>query len=437
MTAICFVGAGSVEFTRDLLADILRFPELRDVEIRLHDIDPGRLRTAEGVARSVATQLGAAPRVSAHADRREALEGADFVVDMVQIGGIAATRTDFEIPARYGLVQTIGDTLGIGGIFRGLRTFAFLDGLAADIMQVCPEALLLNYTNPMAMNIGYLARIAPSLRAYGLCHSVYWTIVGLSEVMGVPHDEVSWYSAGVNHQAWVLSMRLAGEDLYPLLDERIRADPELRRRTRVDMYRRIGYYPTETSEHSSEYVPWYLGHPEEIERLRLPIGAYLGISEENVATFEQTRDLIAAGEDVPFETEATEYAPQIIHSVVTGQQRRIQVNVANDGLISNLPAGLAVEVPASVDERGIHPWRVGALPAQCAALNRSYLNVNDLVITAAVDHDPRAIRQAAMLDPHTAASLTLDQIWAMCDDLVAAHGDLLPEWARGALAPRP
>jgi alpha-galactosidase len=266
---------------------------------------------------------------------------------------------------------------------------------------------------------------------------VYWTIVGLSEVMGVPHDEVSWYSAGVNHQAWVLSMRRDGQDLYPLLDDRIRADPELRRRTRVDMYRRIGFYPTETSEHSSEYVPWYLRHPDEVERLRLPIGAYIGISEENVATFEQTRDRVEAGEDIPFETEATEYAPQIIHSVVTGQQRRIQVNVANDGLISNLPEGLAVEVPASVDERGIHPWRVGALPAQCAALNRAYLNVNDLTITAAVNRDPRAIRQAAMLDPHTAASLTLDQIWGMCDDLVAAHGDLLPEWARGALAPQP
>lgn len=437
MATICFLGAGSVEFTRDLIADILRFPELRDAELRLHDIDPERLSTAEAVAASVARQLGAEPAISAHADRRDALAGAQFVIDMVQIGGLEATRIDFEVPARFGLNQTIGDTLGTGGVMRALRTFGFLEGLAADMVAVCPDALLLNYTNPMAMNIGYLARIAPSIKAYGLCHSVYWTVVGLSEVMGIPHEEVSWYSAGVNHQAWILSMTRNGEDLYPLLDERIRADPELRRRTRVDMYRRLGYYPTETSEHSSEYVAWYLRHPEEIERLRLPIGAYVGMSEENVAIFEETRDRVASGGDIEFETEATEYAPQIIHSVVTGRQRRIQVNVANDGLISNLPSGLAVEVPASVDERGVHPWRVGALPPQCAALNRQYLNVNDLTITAAVEHDPRAIRQALMLDPNTAASLTVDRIWEMCNELVAAHGDLLPAWARVQLDPAP
>lgn len=437
MTTICFIGAGSVEFTRDLIADLLGFTDLDGIRLRLHDVDQSRLSTAEGVARSVASQLNRPLQVSAHPDRRDALAGAQFVVNMVQIGGIEATRTDFEIPAQYGLRQTIADTLGIGGIFRGLRTFSFLDGLSADILEICPHALLLNYTNPMAMNIGYLAKIAPSLRAYGLCHSVYWTMVGLNEVMEVPNDEVSWYSAGVNHQAWILSMTRAGQDLYPTLDDAIRKDPQLRRRTRVDMYRRLGYYPTETSEHSSEYVAWYLKHPEEIERLRLPVGAYIGISEENVQTFERTRDQVVAGKDVPFETEATEYAPQVIHSVITGQQRRIQVNVANDQLISNLPQGLAVEVPATVDELGIHPWRVGELPPQCAALNRNYMNVNELVIAAGVNQDPRAIRQAAMMDPNTAATLTVDEIWSMCDDLVAAHGDLLPEWAQQPLQPRP
>jgi alpha-galactosidase len=435
VTALCFIGAGSVEFTRDLVADILRYPELSGVELRLHDIDPARLATAEGVARSVAEQVGAKPTVTTHLDRRAALDGAEFVVNMVQVGGLSATRTDFEVPAAYGLRQTIGDTLGIGGIFRALRTFPLLAGLAEDMAAAAPDALLLNYTNPMAMNIWYLSEVAPRLKAYGLCHSVYWTVVGLSEVMGIPHEEVSYHSAGVNHQAWMLRMERDGQDLYPLLDSKIRDDAELRRRVRVDMYRRLGYYPTETSEHSSAYVPWYLGHDTEVDRLRLPVGAYLGISEDNVATFERTRDVLAAGGAVEIDEEgATEYAPQVIHSVVTGTPRRIQVNVANTGLITNLPHGAAVEVPASLDQAGVHPWFVGDLPPQCAALNRAFLSVAELTVHAALEQDPRAIRQAAMLDPHTAATLTVDRIWSLCDDLVAAHGDLLPE---GARAPPP
>ncbi|WP_279579005.1 family 4 glycosyl hydrolase [Fodinicola feengrottensis] len=289
MTVISFIGAGSVEFTRDLVADLLRFPDLENLELRLHDIDDSRLRTADGVARSVAEQLGAAPTIVATADRRAALEGADFVINIVQVGGLAATRTDFDIPAAYGLRQTIADTLGIGAIFRALRTFPLLSALATDMAEVCPDAILLNYTNPMAMNIWYLSRIAPKLRAYGLCHSVYWTVVGLSEVMGIPHEEVTFHSAGVNHQAWLLTLERDGEDLYPLLNTRIAADPELRRRVRVDMYRRLGYYPTETSEHSSEYVPWYLKNTSEIARLRIPIDTYIKISEENVATFLSVR----------------------------------------------------------------------------------------------------------------------------------------------------
>ena len=437
MTAICFIGAGSVEFTRDLTADILSFPELAAAELRLHDIDEVRLDTARRVVESVARQLGATPKVSTHLDRRQALQGADFVINTVQVGGLAATRTDFAVPARFGLRQTIADSLGIGAIFRALRTFPLLQGLAQDIAEIAPEAFLLNYTNPMAMNIGYLSRVAPNVKAFGLCHSVYWTVVGLSELMGVPHEEVSWRSAGVNHQAWILSMERNGQDLYPLLDEKIRADPELRRRVRGDMYRRLGYYPTETSEHSSEYVAWYLGHPEEIERLRIPVDAYIGISEENVAIFDRTKSLLNAGQEVAIETGAAEYAPQVIHSVVTGTKRTIQVNTANTALIDNLPLGAPVEVSASVDELGVHPWHMGQLPPQLAALNRSYLNVVDLTIHAALNEDPRAIRQAAMLDPNAAANLTVDQIWELCDALVAAHGDLLPKWARGPLQPTP
>ncbi len=426
MTAITFLGAGSVEFTRDLLADLLGFEELTGCEVRLHDIDPDRLATAEGIAAQVARQVGGSLKVSTHADRRESLDGADFAINMIQVGGLAATRTDFAVPNRHGVRQTIADTLGIGGVFRALRTFPVLDGIAADMLAVCPDAWLLNYTNPMSMNITYLSRVAPALKVVGLCHSVHWTVVGLGEVIGVPLEEMSWFSAGVNHQAWLLRWERDGRSLYPVLDERIAADPELRRRVRVDMYRRFGYYPTETSEHSSEYVPWYLRHDAEVERLRLEPDVYVGISEGNVATYEDTRRLLAAGEPLALEQTATEYAPQVVHSMVTGLPRRIQGNVANTGLITNLPAGLGVEVPCLVDEMGVHPVHVGALPPQCAALNRNFLNVVDLTAAAAVDGDPRLVRHAAMLDPNTAATLGLDDIWDLCDELVAAHGDLLP-----------
>jgi alpha-galactosidase len=246
---------------------------------------------------------------------------------------------------------------------------------------------------------------------------------------------VAYWSAGVNHQGWVLRWERGGQDLYPLLDERIAADPELRRRVRVDMYRRLGHYPTETSEHSAEYVPWYLRHDEEIERLRIPVGDYLRISADNVAEYHAVREALGRGEPLDVSREATEYAPQVIHSMVTGTMRRIHANVANNGLISNLPEGYAVEVPCVVDHLGVRPERVGALPAQCAAVNRGFVNVGQLTVQAALTGDKRMVRQAAMVDPNTAATLTVDQIWKLCDDLTVAHGDLLPEPLRTTLAP--
>jgi len=434
MTKIAFIGAGSVVFTRQLLGDLLRFPELAGARIALHDIDAGRLETAEAIAGQVAEQVGASPAVTATLDRRAALDGADFAINMIQVGGIAATRADFEVPARFGLRQTIADTLGVGGVFRALRTFPVLRGIAEDMRAVCPDAWLLNYTNPMAMNLWWLAEVAPRLKAVGLCHSVYWTVVGLCEVVGAPVEGTSYRAAGVNHQAWLLRWERDGRSLYPALDERIAADPELRRRVRVDMYRRLGYYPTETSEHSSEYVPWYLRDEREVERLRIPVGVYLGISEDNVAEYEDTRARLARGERLALEDGATEYAPQVIHSVVTGAPRTIHGNVANRGLIGNLPAGAAVEVPCSVDELGVHPQRVGDLPPQCAALNRAFLSVCELTVRAGLDEDPRLVRQAAMLDPNAAASLRVDDIWSMCDALTEAHGELLPEPLRAKVS---
>ena len=433
MTVIAFLGAGSVVFTRELLADILSFDELKGVTLALHDIDAERLETAVAIARRTADQLGAAPVITSSLDRRAALAGADFVINSIQVGMHAATVRDFEIPAKYGLRQTIGDTLGVGGIFRALRTFPVLQSIAADIEELCPDAWLLNYTNPMAMNIGYLAEVAPRVKAVGLCHSVYWTVRDLSELLGIPFDEVDYTGAGVNHQAWLLRFERAGESLYPQLDQLIESRPDLKRRVRMDMYRRLGYFPTETSEHSSEYVPWYLHDDAEVERLRIPVGDYLQISADNVAEYHATRASLAAGEPLDVSRDATEYAPQVIHSVTTGTLRRIHGNVANHGLISNLPEGYAVEVPCVVDHLGVRPERVGALPLQCAAVNRSFVNVGQLTVRAAVTGDPRMIRQAAMVDPNTAATLSVDAIWALCNDMVATHRELLPAALRDQL----
>ena len=430
MATIAFLGAGSVVFTRELLADLLQFDALRGATLALHDIDPERLETAEAIARRTAEQLGAAPKIVTSLDRRAALDGADYVINAIQVGMYAATVRDFEVPARHGLRQTIADTIGVGGIFRALRTFPVLDGIATDMLELCPHAWLLNYTNPMAMNIAYLAAVAPALKAVGLCHSVYWTVHDLCELVGAPLDEVDYRAAGLNHQAWLLRWEHRGEDLYPRLDARLAGDPELHRRVRMDMYKRLGYFPTETSEHSSEYVPWYLHHDREIERLRIPVGDYLRISAENVEDYRATRAAVLRGEPLDLHRAATEYAPQVIHSMETGTLREIHANVPNHGLIDNLPQGYAVEVPCLVDRLGVHPERVGDLPAQCAAVNRGFVSVGELTVKAAVDRDARMVRQAAMVDPNTAATLTVDEIWAMCDELTAAHGDLLPAWMR-------
>ena len=427
MTRIAFMGAGSVVFTRQLVTDLLGFAELADITLALFDINAKRLAVAEGTARQVSDRLGAHATVIATQVRREALEGSDFVINMFQVGGIDATKKDLEIPARYGLQQTIGDTTGVGGVFRALRTFPVLAGLTAEMSELCPDALLLNYTNPMAMNVWWLSVVAPRIKAVGLCHSVYHTVHGLSSLVGVPMEEVRYRAAGVNHQAWLLEWTHEGKDLYPVLRERIAADPGLSRRTRVEIYRRIGFYPTESSEHSSEYVSWFLRSQEQIDRYRLRPLEYIGISEGNVAEFEEAERALAQDAPLELHANAVEYAPQIIHSIVTGTVREIYANIVNDGLIDNLPQGAAVEVPATVDASGLTPHPMGALPVQCAAMNRPYLSVAELTVEAARTGNPELIRQAVLMDPNAASSLTPEKIWEMCNDLVAAHGELLPE----------
>jgi alpha-galactosidase len=429
MTRIAFVGAGSVEFTRNLLGDLLTFPELADATIALHDIDAERLETAEAMARWTNGQLRARATFEAHLDRRAALAGCDFVVNMIQVGGHAATRIDFEVPMRHGLRQTIGDTLGIGGIFRSLRTIPVMLDIARDMDELCPDAWLLNYTNPMAMLCWATYAGSPIKRIVGLCHSVQWTTRGLADIVGVPYEEVDYLGAGVNHQAWILRFRRDGEDLYPLLDAAIERDPELRRRVRVEIYRRFGYFPTESSEHSSEYLPWFLRDDAMIERFRVPVDEYVRRSEENLRLYAEERERLASGGGFEIER-SLEYASLIVHSVVTGEPRVIYGNVRNDGLIENLPGGACVEVPCLVDGNGVQPTAIGALPPQLAGLNRTFLNVCELTVRAALEGRRDHVEHAALLDSNTSGTLSPEQIVALVDDMIAAHGDALPEGIR-------
>jgi alpha-galactosidase len=430
MTRIAFIGAGSVEFTRDLLGDLLGFTELGHIEVALHDIDPERLETGAAMARWTAEQLDAKPKISTHADRREALDGADFAINMIQVGGHGATVTDFEIPARYGLRQTIGDTLGIGGIFRALRTIPVMLGIGRDMADLCPDAWLLNYTNPMAMLCQAYAHGSPHTKIVGLCHSVQHTTRRLAELTQVPFEEVTFLGAGVNHQAFILRFERDGEDLYPKLDAAIADDPELQRTVRVELYKRFGYFPTESSEHSAEYLPWLMHDDAALEHFRIPVGEYVRRSEENLELYEELKTALQNGGGFEIER-SLEYAPLIIRSMTTGEPEVIYGNVRNDGLIDNLPDGACVEVPCAVDRTGVRPTRVGALPAQCAALNRTFLNVVELTVRAALEEDRELVHQAAMLDPNASASLDLETIHTVCDELLAAHGDALAPGLRG------
>src|SRR4051812_3624 len=425
MTRVAFIGAGSVSFTRELLSDLFGYGDLDALEIALHDIDPERLATAEAVARRLDAAKAAGATITTHAERRAALDGADFAINMVQVGMHAATVADFEIPARRGLRQTIGDTLGVGGIFRALRTIPVMLGVGEDLAAVAPDAWLLNYTNPMAILVQAYAEGSPHKQVVGLCHSVQNTTRQMAEIAGVPFADVTFTGAGVNHQAFILRFERDGEDLYPLLDAAIAAEPELRRRVRVELYRRLGFFPTESSEHSSEYLPWFLRDDEAIARFRLEPGEYVRRSEENLAEYDQVRAALATGGALPDER-SYEYAPEIIHAMTTGTERVIYGNVRNDGLIAALPPQSAVGGPVLVDRTGLRPTVVRDSPPQLAALNRTFLNVADLTVRAALDGDVRHVRHAAMLDPNTAASLSLDQIDAVVDELLDAHAGALP-----------
>jgi alpha-galactosidase len=430
MTKIAFIGAGSVEFTKHLLTDIFRFSDLQGVTISLHDIDPGRLETAGMMARWTSGQLKAGAKVEEHLDRRPALDGADFVIIMVQIGMHEATLLDFEIPRRYGLKQTIADSMGIGGIFRGLRTIPFVLELAREIEELCPHALLLNYTNPMSILMEALYTAHPEIKSVGLCHSIPYTAREIASYIGVDHEELIYECAGINHIAWMTRLEVDGEDAYPRLFEAMEV-PEIyaRDKVRFELMRRFGYFVTESSEHNAEYTPYFLRDDALIERFDVPVDEYIRRSERNLLRYDEIRRKLLAGDSFTLER-SVEYGSLIIHSLVTGQSRTIYGNVENTNLVTNLPRGCCVEVPILVDETGLRPCYFGDLPPQLAAACAPHTAVQNLAVRAALGGKREHVYHAVMLDRHAPSVLSLDEMAAMVDELIEAHGDTLPEGLR-------
>lgn len=460
MPKIAFIGAGSTIFARNLIGDLLGRAELADCTLSLHDIDGGRLQTSELVAHRLAAALCVQPEIQATSDRRSALDGADYVITMFQVAGYKpGTVVDFEVPKRYELRQTIGDTVGIGGIMRGLRTIPVLLDVCRDMEEVCPEALLLNYVNPMAM-LCWAANRGSAVRTVGLCHSVQGTARQLASDLTLPVEELDYLCAGINHMAFFLTLERNGQDLYPELQRVIDEGrvPEWNR-VRYEVLHRLGYFVTESSEHFAEYVPWFIkrDRPDLLERYNIPLDDYLRRCDLQVRVWDLARTLLKEGREPtsaqiydalngirltdPEQKEierqvrgsqeiafSGEYAAEIIHSLETGQVRMIYSNIANEGLIDNLPAGCIVEVPCWVDANGVQPTRVGSLPPQLAALIQTSVNVQALTVEAALTGKREHIYHAAILDPHTAAELDLDQITCLVDDLIEAHGGWLPDY---------
>jgi alpha-galactosidase/6-phospho-beta-glucosidase family protein len=431
MHKIVLIGAGNVELTRRILSDLFVAPELRhQLHIVLDDIDPERLAIGEEISRRLNAETSAGAMIEAVPERRRALDGADFVISQLECGGYQASLRDFEIPRRYGLRQTIGDTIGVGGIFRGLRTIPVLVDIAQDVSELCPEAWCLSYTDPMAMITWAVRAATPLRRMVGLCHGVRNTHAMLADAVGRDLRDVSFFTAGVTHQSFVLRFEAAGRSLYPDLDEVLRADPQGTRSVRLELYRRLGYFPTESSEHAAEYVPWFMRHDDEVDRYSIPSEEYLRRSAKKLHAYEEARRALAADRPMLIRRQHLELASDIIIAMLTDAAVAINATVPNDGLITALPEECCVEVPARVDGVGLTAAAVADYPAQLAALNRTFLNVAELTVRAALDQDRSHVYQAAMLDPNTAATLTLPAIQAVCDDLIDAHGDLIPAGIR-------
>ncbi|MBQ4452306.1 MAG: alpha-glucosidase/alpha-galactosidase [Clostridia bacterium] len=435
MPKITFMGAGSTVFAKNVLGDSMLTPSLQESEIALYDIDPKRLKESELMLSAINRHLGNHAHISAYLgveNRKEALRGASYVVNAIQVGGYEpCTVTDFEIPKKFGLRQTIADTLGIGGIFRALRTIPVMRDFARDMEEVCPDCWFLNYTNPMAMLTGYMLR-ETGVKTVGLCHSVQSCVPGLLGELGMEYDEkVQWKIAGINHQAWLLEVTRDGRDLYPEIKARALEKNKEKHgdMVRLELMRRFGYYVTESSEHSSEYTPWFIKdrYPQNIERWNIPLDEYPRRCVNQIARWEQLREELTTKDELEH-VRTKEYASHIMDAMETNEIYKIGGNVLNTGLITNLPQNACVEVPCLVDKSGVTPTYVGALPEQCAAVNRSNINVQLLTIEAAHTHRKDYIYQAALMDPHTSAELDIDDTVAMCDALIEAHGDWLEKY---------
>lgn len=443
MPKIAFVGAGSTIFMKNIVGDALLTPALADSHFALMDIDATRLAESEAVARAMIRATGTGARVTTHTERGGALEGADFVVTAFQIGGYRpCTVTDFEIPKRFGLRQTIADTLGVGGIMRGLRTVPVLWDVARDMARLCPDATLLQYVNPMAINTWALAAAFPALKQVGLCHSVQNTVAEIAHDLDLPGDEIRYRVAGVNHVAFFLRLTHQGRDLYPDLRTGYRTGtlpkppllmPRCANTVRYEVMEHLGWFCTESSEHLAEYVPWFIKshRPDLIEAFHIPLDEYPTRCEEQIAAWK-TEAAALTGAGLTKVTRSHEFAAQIMNAITTDTPYAIYGNLPNSGQIPQLPLGAAVETPCLVDANGVQPTVVDDIPPQLVALMRSQINVQELTVRALIDQDIEHVYHAAMMDPHTAAELDLRQIRALVTALLEAHGDWLPDWCRPA-----
>ena len=434
MPKITFMGAGSTVFAKNVLGDSMLTPSLEDSVIALYDIDPQRLEESYLMLTAINNNLGNKARIEKYCgveNRKAALRGAKYVVNAIQVGLYdPCTITDFEVPKKYGLRQTIADTLGIGGIFRALRTIPVMMDFAHDMEEVCPDAWFLNYTNPMAMLTGAMQRYT-GIKTVGLCHSVQVCAESLLKSVGMEDDpDVQTKIAGINHMAWLLEITKDGKDLYPEIKARAAALTEKHNNmVRLEIMKRFGYYVTESSEHNAEYMPYFIKdkYPELIDRFNIPLDEYPRRCIRQIADWEKRRDELTKDPHLTH-TRTHEYASYIMEAMETGVPYKIGGNVLNNGLITNLPRNACVEVPCLVDRSGVSPCYVGDLPEQCAALNRTNINVQLLTIEAAMTRKKETIYQAAMMDPHLQSELSIDDIVSLCDDLIAAHQGWLPEY---------
>jgi alpha-galactosidase len=443
---IAFIGAGSTVFMKNIIGDLLQRPAISGATIALMDINPQRLQESEIVAGKLVRTLGVKAKIETHNNQRKALDKADFVVVAFQIGGYEpCTVTDFEVPKKFGLRQTIADTLGVGGIMRGLRTVPHLWSICDDMMQVCPRAILLQYVNPMAINTWAISQKYPEIRQVGLCHSVQGTAEELARDLDIPTSEIRYRAAGINHMAFYLQFEHRQKDgsyrnLYPDLLKGYREgrfpkpsswNPRCPNKVRYEMLTRLGYFVTESSEHFAEYTPYFIkeGREDIIEKFGIPLDEYPKRCVEQIARWKKESDAFKSADKIEVKA-SHEYASSIVNSVWTGEPSVIYGNQRNNGCITSLPDDCAAEVPCLVDDRGIQPTFVGALPPQLTALIRTNINVQELTVRALLDENREHIYHAAMMDPHTAAELDLQQIWDLVDDLLAAHGEWLPEFAR-------